>query len=607
MAEKKFFVDINLQGSALTNATIGTNSSLTKAGSFGFDGTRLKYFDGTAIKDVANLSDISAVTGGLIFQGGYDPTTDTPDITDGSALKGFFWAATAAGTFLGESVQVGDSIVAKVDNAGATIADWLILQGNIVIATDSVDGISRLATQTEANDGTEGGAVVITPATLQGKIDAQITPEISSKLPLSGGTMSGNIDMDGNNINTVQVLNVRELGSDYPVITLITPLNADGQIISDLPAPTSGGDAANKTYVDNNTSNKLPLAGGTMTGAINMNNHYIDGVSNINANIVNANFLDSNTGDPIVVSANLDFSINDKIVNLPAPTDGGDATNKTYVDDQDALKVSKSGDTMSGNLDMGGYDVNGANVVNSNYFGSSTNSVITFNNNLDFNSDTFLINLPAPVNGGDATNKTYVDDNTSNKLPLAGGTMSGNIDMGGVNSITNVDIVNTTTIANLANNGGFNFDNNTIELGGTIDTITNLAAPTNGTDATNKTYVDGVGATAQANAEATASADATAKADAAESNANDYTDTEIAAQSYVANIEVVDWTLESGSYYFDAAHGFGLDFSRLIMMAFYYATDEYVELSYARNGSNTRVFTNILPVDRMSVSFVKAQ
>jgi hypothetical protein len=185
--------------------------------------------------------------------------------------------------------------------------------------------------------------------------------------------------------------------------------------------------------------------------------------------------------------------------------------------------------------------------------------------------------------------------------------MSGNIDMGGVNSITNVDIVNTTTIANLANNGGFNFDNNTIELGGTIDTITNLAAPTNGTDATNKTYVDGVGATAQANAEATASADATAKADAAESNANDYTDTEIAAQSYVANIEVVDWTLESGSYYFDAAHGFGLDFSRLIMMAFYYATDEYVELSYARNGSNTRVFTNILPVDRMSVSFVKAQ
>ena len=121
MAEKKFFVDINLQGSALTNATIGTNSSLTKAGSFGFDGTRLKYFDGTAIKDVANLSDISAVTGGLIFQGGYDPTTDTPDITDGTALKGYFWAATAAGTFLGESVQVGDSIVAKVDNAGATL------------------------------------------------------------------------------------------------------------------------------------------------------------------------------------------------------------------------------------------------------------------------------------------------------------------------------------------------------------------------------------------------------------------------------------------------------------------------------------------------------
>jgi hypothetical protein len=254
MAEKKFFVDINLQGSALTNATIGTNSSLTKAGSFGFDGTRLKYFDGTAIKDVANLSDISAVTGGLIFQGGYDPTTDTPDITDGSALKGFFWAATAAGTFLGESVQVGDSIVAKVDAAGATIADWLILQGNIVIATDSVDGISRLATQTEANDGTEGGAVVITPATLQGKIDAQITPEISSKLPLAGGTMSGDLNLGGNNLSGVNklALNTIKPSGNNTDVSLQANLNAgDTYFISNLPAPTNNGDAASKLYVDN--------------------------------------------------------------------------------------------------------------------------------------------------------------------------------------------------------------------------------------------------------------------------------------------------------------------------------------------------------------------
>ncbi len=255
MAEKKFFVDINLQGNALTNATIGNHDDLTKAGSFGFDGTRLKYSNGTTIQDVANLSDIAAVTGGMIFQGGYDPTTNTPAIAETSNQKGFFWVATAAGTFLGESVQVGDSIVAKIDNAAESIADWLILQGNIVIATDSVDGISRLATQTEANDGTEGGAVVITPATLQGKIDAQITPEISSKLPLAGGTMSGSINLGGNNINNGNDIAVNYLSATGDTIILSNDLNAlQASRIKNLPAPIDDLDATRKVYVDDAAS-----------------------------------------------------------------------------------------------------------------------------------------------------------------------------------------------------------------------------------------------------------------------------------------------------------------------------------------------------------------
>jgi len=224
--DKKFFVDINLQGNALNNATIGTNSDMTKGGSFQFDAStgRLEYFDGSLTQSVANLSDISAVTGGLILQGGYDAATNTPDIANGAALKGYFWVVTAAGSFLGESVQVGDSIVAKVDNAGASIGDWLILQGNVVIATDSVDGIVRLATQAEVDAGTEGGAVVLTPATFENSsqlaiVRADITNLQNDKLNLLGGTMQGDIDMDGN-------------------------------AITNVPAPANGGDAANKTYVD---------------------------------------------------------------------------------------------------------------------------------------------------------------------------------------------------------------------------------------------------------------------------------------------------------------------------------------------------------------------
>ena len=221
--DKKFFVDINLQGNALNNATIGSNSDMTKGGSFRFDGTRLEYYNGSSVQSVANMSDISAVTGGLIFQEGYDAATNTPDIADGNALKGYFWVVTVAGSFLGTSVQVGDSIIAKVDAAGASIGDWLILQGNIVTATDEVEGIVRLATQEEVDGGAEGGAVVLTPATLQSKIDSQIAPVIDSKLPFSGGTMSGSIDLDGNSI-------------------------------TNLSNPTYSNDAARKKYVDDAAS-----------------------------------------------------------------------------------------------------------------------------------------------------------------------------------------------------------------------------------------------------------------------------------------------------------------------------------------------------------------
>lgn len=359
MAEKKFFVDINLQGSALTNAKIGTNSGIgSTEGAFGYDSGshRLQYFNGSATQNVANLSDISAVTGGLIFQGGYDPTTNTPDIADGSALKGYFWAATAAGTFLGESVQVGDSIVAKVDNAGATIADWLILQGNIVIATDSVDGISRLATQTEANDGTEGGAVVITPATLQGKIDAQITPEISSKLPLAGGTMSGDINLGGNNLSAVNKLSLNTIkpSGNNTDVSLEANLNAgETYFISNLPAPTNGGDAANKTYVDDQDALKVSKAGDTMSGDLNMGSQNIT-----EANAVRTDEVSNRVGDVGLIWDNGDanfFNVGQVKGLTSAPTANTDATNKLYVDTTVATAESNANDYTDAELNASRY------------------------------------------------------------------------------------------------------------------------------------------------------------------------------------------------------------------------------------------------------------
>jgi hypothetical protein len=58
----------------------------------------------------------SSVAGGLIYQGGYNAATNTPDLTTSpnSILKGWTYTVTADGTFFGEQLRVGDVLIAEV-------------------------------------------------------------------------------------------------------------------------------------------------------------------------------------------------------------------------------------------------------------------------------------------------------------------------------------------------------------------------------------------------------------------------------------------------------------------------------------------------------------
>lgn len=78
------------------------------------------------------------------------------DITNGTAVGG-------------KTVNVGDMLVALVDNPGNTDNNWLIMETNRDQATDSVIGMVELATQAETNTGTDPERV-ITPLTLAGYI-----------------------------------------------------------------------------------------------------------------------------------------------------------------------------------------------------------------------------------------------------------------------------------------------------------------------------------------------------------------------------------------------------------------------------------------------------
>jgi len=71
---------------------------------------------------------------------------------------------------------------------------------------------------------------------------------------------------------------------------------------------------------------KLNLAGGTMTGDINMSNNGIE----------NVNYFELTSFQALAVQDAGDLSlVNNKITDLAAPTNDGDATNKLYVDTAD--------------------------------------------------------------------------------------------------------------------------------------------------------------------------------------------------------------------------------------------------------------------------------
>lgn len=88
----------------------------------------------------------ASVAGGLIYQGGYNAATNTPnlDATPISGIKvGWTYTVTVEGLFFTEQVRVGDVIIAEIDSPTA-LADWTTVQNNIDLADLSTIGIGNV-------------------------------------------------------------------------------------------------------------------------------------------------------------------------------------------------------------------------------------------------------------------------------------------------------------------------------------------------------------------------------------------------------------------------------------------------------------------------------
>jgi len=141
----------------------------------------------TALTEVKTYID-NAVLGGLIYQGGYDATLNTPDLTTSpnSILKGWTYTVTVEGTFFGEQLRVGDVLIAEVNDPSA-LGDWTTVQNNVDLASLTQVGIGNV--NIDGAGDKDGLALAYASGTATVGLDINGLP-IFSVNPISGADLA---------------------------------------------------------------------------------------------------------------------------------------------------------------------------------------------------------------------------------------------------------------------------------------------------------------------------------------------------------------------------------------------------------------------------------
>ncbi len=259
-------------------------------------------------------------------------------------LDGADWASPAA---IGTTTPAAGTFTNVTVNSAATIASADINAGTIdgaVIGGSSAQAIT--GTTVTATTGFVGGLTgAVTgnvTGNLTGAVTGNVTGNLTGNVTASTGTSSFNdVTINGGlNMNAGTAATITNLTSptnsgdaatkgyvDTSISNLVASAPGTLDTLNEL-AAALGNDASFSTTVTNSIAAKLPLAGGTMSGAIAMGTSKITGV-----------------GDP---------------------TANQDAATKAYVDTADALKLSLTGGTMSGAIAMGTAKITGLGTPTNN-------------------------------------------------------------------------------------------------------------------------------------------------------------------------------------------------------------------------------------------------
>jgi len=376
------FTTVAASSNATVGGTLGVTGNVTMGGTLAVTGT-------SSFTGAATLTSVD------INSGSMDNTT----IGSSTAAAGSFTTLSASGTSTLTTVDINggaiDGVTIGAASAGAGTFTDVTASGTTTITTADINGGNIDGTTIGASSAAAGSFTTVSTsgqATLAsvdvngGNIDGAIIGA-SSAAAITGttitatsgfvgdvtGDITGNITGNISGVITGSVVgnvNASSGTSTFNNVTVNGTLDVTGTTIANVTDPSNAQDAATKNYVDtevaalvdsapgtldtlnelaaalnddpnfsttitNSIATKLPLAGGTMSGAIAMGTNKITGLGDPTANQDAATKkYTTDTFLPLAggtVTGAIDVGSN-KITASYTPSANSDLTTKTYVD-----------------------------------------------------------------------------------------------------------------------------------------------------------------------------------------------------------------------------------------------------------------------------------